>query len=189
MFGSDEGWRDRYVTPHTTHNKQHTTHGNVSTYRWCLDCVRALAPVWSEQSRTLLAPQGTFPPSLSGRTAHPQHSSQGRRIACLQSVMVTGVGSGGGVVGAVMIWLEEEERGGRGNKGGGGGKRIRAVCVWLCMCVCLCAGGRLREWRKKQERGPMTAGQDMIGGDELEREAWELPPVRSVRTRSMLCAS
>ena len=63
------------------------------------------------------------------------------------------------------------------------------MCVRLCMCVCLCAGGRLREWRKKQERGPMTAGQDMIGGDELEREAWELPPVRSVRTRSMLCAS
>jgi hypothetical protein len=38
---------------------------------------------------------------------------------------------------------------------------------------------------EKARDGPMTAGQDMIGGDELEREVWELATVRGVRTRSV----
>lgn len=141
-------------TPHTKH---YNTHMNVSTCRWCLDCVRALVPVWSEQSRTWLALRGTFLPSLGGRTAHLQHSSQGRRRACLQSVMVIGGGSGGGggdVIGALLIWLEEG-RGGGGKKGGGrkrggAGLYVCGVCLLLCMCVCFCVCGVWRE-RRKQE--------------------------------------
>jgi hypothetical protein len=62
------------------------------------------------------------------------------------------------------------------------------VCLTVYVCLLLCRW-KMEGVEEKAREGPMTAGQDIIRGDELEREEWELATVRSVRTSSVSCES